>query len=334
MVRLRPSQSDVEPLTSWTRLSATANGYRETLDLEEGTYGMKLSAHAQRVSTYYDAHTGRFYIDPGRWDREHIHLGVFLDRDDQEYRHDPMKVRADRTQAVLRMTEAIVSPANLGEADTVVDAGCGVGGTCIYVARTYGSSVTGLNINEMQLEIARARSCEAGLDGRGCFLLCDCTRRLPFDDCSVNAIINIEAACHFNDRRFFLCECARVLKSRGRIVAQDWMVAACISSDERRDFVSPLCQAWHLSELDSLSSYCELLGAVGLEVEEAEHLDGILPNGYLIRLVYEALIQKEVAQGLTDYEARNKDRLRTFADSLLGGQLKVGRYSAVKAQAK
>lgn len=291
---------------------------------------VELSDHAKKVNAYYDAYLDQTYIGPTGWDPEHLHFGIFRERDEEAYRLNPNKVVEDRAAAIRLMTETILRPAGLGESDAVVDAGCGVGGTARYIARTHGSSVVGLNINEMQLEIARERTREAGLQEVVSFKACDCSEDLPFDDDSIDAVVNIEAACHFSDRAAFISESARILRSGGRIVAQDWMAADCVSPQEKAKYLDPLCEAWTFADLDRISSYSAMLEDAGFEVAEAEYLDGILPIGYLVKQSEVALAQKEQTSGLSDREVWSKKMYGTFAEALLAGHLKIGRYFAVK----
>jgi tocopherol O-methyltransferase len=292
---------------------------------------MTLSEHARAVNEYYDTYTEPFYIGPQGWDPEHLHFGIFIDHPEEEYRQNPALVYPERRAATKRMTEAILRPARLKPSDVVADAGCGVGGTVMHIAREHGSKVIGLNINEMQLKLASARAREAGLESRVSFQYCDCTVRLPFEDGSIDAIVNIESACHYDDRKTFISECARALKPGGRRVAGDWMVADGISENDRNDFIGPLSESWVLHDIESLSSYADLLTGAGFEVVEAEYLrEGILPNGFLMRMGYEVRRQKAAVSGLNRSEASNLVRIKTFADALLGGHLQLGRYAAVR----
>jgi cyclopropane-fatty-acyl-phospholipid synthase len=56
---------------------------------------------------------------------------------------------------------------------TLLDIGCGWGGTAIYLAKAFGVAVTGITLSERQLEVARARAREAGLADRVRFELMD-----------------------------------------------------------------------------------------------------------------------------------------------------------------
>ena len=55
----------------------------------------------------------------------------------------------------------------------VLDIGCGWGGMALTLARDYGARVTGVTLSERQLEVARARAREAGLEGQVEFRLQD-----------------------------------------------------------------------------------------------------------------------------------------------------------------
>jgi cyclopropane-fatty-acyl-phospholipid synthase len=55
----------------------------------------------------------------------------------------------------------------------VLDIGCGFGGLALYLAETAGVRVTGITLSERQLEIAKRRAAERGLDHRVRFLLAD-----------------------------------------------------------------------------------------------------------------------------------------------------------------
>jgi tocopherol O-methyltransferase len=281
------------------------------------------------VRDYYDAATGGFYLEG--WDAQHIHLGVFDGRRTSRYRRQPTRVLVDRTAAVQRMTRLIVESARISRRDLVVDAGCGVGGTSLYVAERYGCSVVGLNINDQQLGIARRRAVERGLANRVTFRICDCARELPFPDDSVDAIVNIESACHYRDRATFIAECARVLRPGGRLAAQDWMASEHLGPARRSRQIAPLEAAWVLWKLDSLSSYRTMLEAAGLRVTTAESIgDRVLPNGYFMRLCYDLLLSSSIRGPLTAVERANMERFRTFSEAMLGGFLTIGRYVAVK----
>jgi cyclopropane fatty-acyl-phospholipid synthase-like methyltransferase len=292
---------------------------------------MTLSPHERLVNDYYDAHTDEFYLVG--WDPEYLHFGIFDEQRNAAYEADPGLVLRDRREAIVAMTSRIVDSAQIHQSDTVIDAGCGVGGASFYIAANVGASVVGLNINQNQLEIARGRAQEAGLADRVSFRFADCSQPLPFEDDSVDVVVNIESACHFGNRRGFILECARILKPGGRLVGQDWVADDGLSAGDIEEYIAPLCDAWVLGGVESMASYRILIEDAGLRLQMAEHMGpGMLPNGYIMRWGYEDILRREAERALSDDESTSKELFRTFSSALLSHRLKIGHYVAEKAR--
>src|ERR1700675_4128218 len=51
-------------------------------------------------------------------------------------------------QSLLRMNEVMMEAAAIKQSDMVLDAGCGVGGSSIFLASASGSKVTGITLSE------------------------------------------------------------------------------------------------------------------------------------------------------------------------------------------
>jgi cyclopropane-fatty-acyl-phospholipid synthase len=77
---------------------------------------------------------------------------------------------AEAQQAKMRH---IAAKLLLEPGQRVLDIGCGWGGLGIYLAKTADVQVTGVTLSKEQLEVARARAKEAGLDGQVEFKLMD-----------------------------------------------------------------------------------------------------------------------------------------------------------------
>ena len=228
-----------------------------------------LSEHEREVESHYDDIT-EVYLRT--WSTEHIHLGLF---EPGEASDDVGAPGYSSTQRALeRMIDAIVAPAGIRETDHVVDAGCGVGGTAFYLARKYGCTVTGVNINRKQLGIADRKAVDADERDRVRFEYADCSRHLPFGDGSVDAIVNIESACHYSDRGTFLREVRRILKPGGRIVASDCLARDGLTPAEYERHIVPLCKPWAWDRIESPETYARRLSEAGLDLIEYEELTG------------------------------------------------------------
>jgi cyclopropane fatty-acyl-phospholipid synthase-like methyltransferase len=226
---------------------------------------------AERVAAYYDANTQPFYLD--RWHPEDLHFGLF----------PPGTDFRDHRTAVKVMTAAIASPARIEAADCVLDAGCGVGGAALDLARDTGAHVLGVTVSPVQVELATARASERSLAHLVRFERADCSTRLPCEDESVDVVVTIEAACHFADKGRFLDECRRVLRPGGRLAGSDWMAADGTSAADAADYLAPVCDAWKLAGLETPKRWSAMLAKAGFDVRECVDLaETVIPNARIL----------------------------------------------------
>ena len=227
--------------------------------------------HMRSVERHYTSMTEKFYLNG--WNRDHIHLGLFEPGELPEPGKKP-RDSAGLARAVERMIDVVVKPAVIEEGHHVVDAGCGVGGTAIRLASAHGCRVTGVNLNRLQLEIAKKKVVDAGVAGRVKLKYADCCQSLPFADNTIDVVVNIESACHYSDRERFLGEVQRILKPGGKIVAMDWMARDHLSTEQYDQFIRPVCESWAMVSLECQATYTSKLQAAGLEIMGFEGFGG------------------------------------------------------------
>jgi SAM-dependent methyltransferase len=104
----------------------------------------------------------------------------------------------------------------------VLDAGCGVGGSSLWLAKTYGVAVVGITPVASQIARARGEAAREGLAARVTFEQQDYTRT-RFADACFDVVWAIESVCHAPDKRRFLAEARRLLRSGGRLGVVEYM---------------------------------------------------------------------------------------------------------------
>lgn len=115
----------------------------------------------------------------------------------------------------------------------LLDVACGSGGPTLYLARTTGCEVTGVELYVEAVETANRGAAEAGLASRARFFQADATRPLPLGSGSFQAILCIDAVNHLSDRRAVLVDWARLLAVGGRVGFTDpLVVTGTLGSDE------------------------------------------------------------------------------------------------------
>src|SRR5215467_10425161 len=95
-------------------------------------------------------------------------------------------------------------------ASRVLDIGSGSGGPALFLARTVGCQVTGLDINPSSTTAANTWAHSLGLDALVHFQHGDASQRLPFADHSFTTVIGIDSMNHMPARSLVLKEWARV----------------------------------------------------------------------------------------------------------------------------
>ena len=108
--------------------------------------------------------------------------------------------RPDATleQAQRAKMEYICRKLRLRPGDRVVDAGCGWGALALHMAEHHGVTVRAYNISEPQLDFARARARQAGLDGRVTFINAD-YRSI---ECPCDAFVSVGMLEHVGRRQY------------------------------------------------------------------------------------------------------------------------------------
>lgn len=134
----------------------------------------------------------------------YLNLGYW--RDTKEY-----------PKAAEAMVDLLADSAGIAPGDIVVDAGCGFGDQDVRMAQTRNpAKIHGINVTALQIEHARRHNADPRIE----YHVCSATE-LPFDAGSVDRVVSLEAAFHFDTREKFLHEAFRVLKPGGRIAVID-----------------------------------------------------------------------------------------------------------------
>lgn len=155
----------------------------------------------------------------------------------------------------------------LGRGASLLDLGCGVGGTARLLAAERGFNVTGIDVSRSN--VARARQ-DAG-NAPIAYVQAD-AHRLPFGDDSFDGVLGECVLSLMADGRAVLDEIRRVLRPGGRLGITDMSVNDTLPQDFCEAAAGWACLAGALNR----ESYCELFEQNGFEVVGIEDETGAL----------------------------------------------------------
>jgi tocopherol O-methyltransferase len=162
----------------------------------------------QQIQQFYDASSGLWEQIWG----EHMHHGYYGADGNQ---------KKDRRQAQIDLIEELLKWAGVETAENILDVGCGIGGSSLYLAGKFNAKATGITLSPVQARRAKERAMDAGLSGRTQFQVAN-AQAMPFADDSFDLVWSLESGEHMPDKTKFLQECYRVLKPGGRLILVTW----------------------------------------------------------------------------------------------------------------
>jgi len=176
-------------------------------------------------------------------------------------------------QAVYNMNELIGRLLDLHEKKPkrILDAGCGVGGTSIYLATKYPkSSFTGLSVTPGQIVRAKQFSKQRHVKNTQFFLRSYLKSEFP--DESFDGVFALESIGYSGDVKGFVDEMYRVLKPGGRLVVVDGLRTDNPMSPLMKKFYDDLCLGRGFLDVPVLSEYVRLLKKKGFRTIEVNDI--------------------------------------------------------------
>jgi len=122
---------------------------------------------------------------------------------------------------------------NLAVDSHVLEVASGSGGPALYLARTIGCRVTGIDANASGVATASKMADSSGVGQRVRFSVANADAELPFDTDSFDALLCIDSMNHFPNRLDVFREWHRVLRPRSRALFTDSVViTGPVTNDE------------------------------------------------------------------------------------------------------
>ena len=219
-----------------------------------------------RIKNFYDASSGLWEQVWG----EHMHHG---------YYGPDGKQRKERRQAQIDLIEEFLAWAKVQTASQILDVGCGIGGSSLYLAEKFGASTEGITLSPVQANRATQRAEAAGLSQRVGFQVADALA-MPFPDESFDLVWSMESGEHMPDKQKFLQECYRVLKPSGKFLMATWChrpTPPALTPDEQQH-LEKIYRVYCLPYVISLPDYAQIAQETGFTaIQTADWSEAVAP---------------------------------------------------------
>jgi tocopherol O-methyltransferase len=197
------------------------------------------------------------------WERtwgEHMHHGYY-----------PNGEKKNHVQAQVDMIDGVLAWAGVDEKKpaSVLDVGCGIGGSTRHIVRKYGCTGQGITLSPVQAGRAQQLSDEQGLGDKLGFQVADALR-MPFADNSFDLVWSLESGEHMPDKRQFVSELTRVVKPGGRVIIVTWCHRDLEAGEEglrprEEQLLRTINRAFYLPRWCSVADYVGLARDFGLQ---------------------------------------------------------------------
>lgn len=170
------------------------------------------------------------------------------------------------TIAAQRLTDTLAREARIASGASILDIGCGMGGSSIHLARALGCRVTGVTLSPFQRLWARTSARWHGVSQRAHFVCAD-AEQVAFDDASFDVVWSVECTEHLFDKPAFFRKAARWLKPGGRLAICAWLAGDPPLDDQAARQVYDVCEGFLCPSLGTRDDYAGWIADAGLSLE-------------------------------------------------------------------
>ncbi|MEL6863340.1 MAG: methyltransferase domain-containing protein [Bacteroidota bacterium] len=200
------------------------------------------SPHFKDIIRYYDKTRFDYRV---AWDNSEFpaqHFGMYEEGVDN---HKDALQNTNRILADIARVEA---------GNRVLDAGCGKGGSSLWLTQNRQAQTVGITLAKSQLKDCRAKAKLLGLEEHCEFMIADYCQT-PFESASFDVVWACESQCYALNKADFYREAYRLLKPGGRLVVADYIRNDRPLGEEEEKILHRWLKGWAIKDIDTAAEH-------------------------------------------------------------------------------
>ncbi|MEO1518304.1 MAG: methyltransferase domain-containing protein [Bacteroidota bacterium] len=215
--------------------------------------------HLEDVIEYYDR--TRFDYRVAWDDSEHpaVHFGFY---DEQASNHK---------DALMNTNRVLADRVNAQAGERLLDAGCGRGGSCFWLAKNRQVRPTGITPVASQIKDCQEQAQKLGLQEQVNFVQADYCQT-DFADASFDIVWACESLCHAQQKGDFYREAFRLLRPGGRLIIAEYIRQKRPLAAREEQLLAAWLNRWAIQDIDSQDEHLSHAQQAGFAKVEMENV--------------------------------------------------------------
>ncbi|HNR07348.1 MAG TPA: methyltransferase domain-containing protein [Saprospiraceae bacterium] len=176
-------------------------------------------------------------------------------------------------QSLENMNRVMAGKAGMDASDLVLDAGCGQGGSALWLATHIGCVIQGISLVPHQVEMANRVAKARGLENKARFYIQDYAKT-GFPEESFTVIWACESLCHAPEKKAFYQEAFRLLKPGGRLVVAEYIRKGRNNAVQDENILQNWFSGWSMPDLDTWQEHWDHMREAGFTRIQHEDITG------------------------------------------------------------
>jgi tocopherol O-methyltransferase len=281
-----------------------------------------LDAYQQSIVKYYDETRLDYRVLWLNGKNRAVHFGYYQEG------------ISKHAEALENLNRVLAQTVGINERDHVLDAGCGQGGSAIWLNEQLGCRVSGITLVPHQVSVAYRETNKRGLNGKIDFTLGDYCRT-PFPDNHFSVVWACESLCHTRNKIDFYKEAMRVLKPGGRLIIAEYIrTKRPLNNPEDETLLGLWLNKWSIQDIDTEAEHIFNMNAAGFaNVCVKDITENVRPSLHRLFAISERLLP--LGKVLQFFGLRNKVNHGNHVGSInhyLALEKKLWFYGIISAQ--